>query len=103
MFRKEVRAIFGDDFIERDTNPNRANSSAARIEKQSSEAADMGILKTISSMGSAAKRNLSVLAERFSQKNARQTETGTAREFAPLMEMTNIEVCSHRFAMFALC
>jgi hypothetical protein len=88
--------MFGDDFIEKNTsNQIRRGSSAGRTEAKNGTAADnsdLGILKSISSMGSAAKRNLSVLAERFTQKNGRQNEVGTAREFAPLMEMSNMEV-----------
>jgi hypothetical protein len=50
-------------------------------------------MKSLSSMGGAAKRNLSQLAERFSQSSrasnrTRNGETGTAREFKPLVDNT---------------
>ncbi len=70
---------------------SRGNAVAAN-----DEAADLGILKALSSMGSAAKKNLSQLAERFSQGGAgagTQTNangnTGTAREFRPLVDSGN--------------
>lgn len=47
----------------------------------------MGILKSLSSMSGAARRNLSMLASRFSsQQQTRNGETGTAREFKPLVD-----------------
>jgi hypothetical protein len=48
----------------------------------------LGIIKTLSSMGGAARRNLSMLAARFSssQQQTRHGETGTAREFKPLVD-----------------
>ncbi len=57
---------------------------------------DLGIMKSLSSMGSAARRNLVQLAQRFSQSNPqsnssqqmyhRSGELGTAGEFKPLVD-----------------
>ena len=56
---------------------------------------DLGIMKSISSMGSAARRNLVQLAQRFSQSNQSSTgqqmhhrtgEMGTSNEFRPLVD-----------------
>lgn len=56
-------------------------------------APDLGILKALSSMGTAAKRNLSQLAERFQNNgggtggaNDHGDRSATAREFKPLVD-----------------
>jgi hypothetical protein len=128
MFRREARALLGDDFMQqaggaeaaRGGNAptgarygtNRSGAPPAGPVRRDSAAAggannaDLGIVKAISSMGSATKRNLSQLAVRFSRNNnangtstgaggvsggnARR-ESGSAREFKPLMD-TNPEV-----------
>lgn len=127
LFRREARALLGDDFMQQaggagaprggnaptgarygtnrggapPTGPVRRDSAAA----SSSNNADLGIVKAISSMGSATKRNLSQLAVRFSRNNNANSsstgasgvsggnarrESGSAREFKPLMD-TNPE------------
>lgn len=72
-------------------NAPRQGAAAGRnatAEGSSNADGDMGILKAISSMGGAARRNLSLLASRFSsgQQQTRNGETGTAREFKPLVD-----------------
>lgn len=108
LFQREVRAMFGDDFVRqvnsqngRQTTgqrptPGRQPSGAAPRPSvtntstpadQSQGEADLGIMKALSSMGGAARRNLSMLAQRFStQQQTRNGETGTAREFKPLVD-----------------
>lgn len=59
------------------------------------DSGDLGIVKSLSSMGSAARRNLVQLAQRFSQSNPSTTgqqthhrtgELGTSNEFKPLVD-----------------
>lgn len=94
--------MFGDDFVAaargsgaRPAGQNSRNQTSVTNSRQPSgdgTAAggqeDLGIMKAISSMGGAARRNLSMLAQRFSsgQQQTRNGETGNAREFKPLVD-----------------
>jgi len=106
LFRREAQMLLGEDFgssgrsggagsnrfyqpgklPRRDSRPesNTAPSSSAA----GGTASDLGILKSLNSMGGAAKRNLSQLAERFSQSNKasnnRRPAEGPGREFKQL-------------------
>lgn len=108
MFRQEVRDVFGEDLVDQNqtstntSNTRRPSTATAPGTSRTPSGAtdntgDLGIVKAISSMGSAARRNLAQMADRFSRQNtatsanARRSESGTTREFAPLMEMTNLE------------
>jgi hypothetical protein len=121
LFQREVRAMFGEDFVRQAASGNAAGifprayesvrvlfilvsigrqhaprqgaAAAGRNANTPAEGAsntdgDLGILKSISSMGGAARRNLSLLASRFSsgQQQTRNGETGTSREFKPLVD-----------------
>jgi hypothetical protein len=99
LFRKEAQRILGEDFSgnggARGRQPSAGRGAGAsgpvRRDSRPSETTDLGIMKSLSSMGGAAKRNLSQLAERFSQSSrasnrTRNGETGTAREFKPLVD-----------------
>lgn len=119
LFQREARAMLGDDFdfasLNRRSVPRtatagggaaaQANSSNANANANS---ADLGIMKALSSMGSATKRSLSLMAQRFSSGgaagNANATggangptrrysrgETGTPREFRPLVESDHVD------------
>jgi hypothetical protein len=120
MFRNEVRGILGDDFYA--AHSHNATSNNVPLRTAGSQAGpgsnrppinnpntntqntatanndvDLGIAKALSSMGSAAKRNLMNLATRFNRQNPgtqqqQQTrhygEAANAREFRPLVDNT---------------
>lgn len=106
LFQREVRAMLGDDFMMPSRTgpgaptPGSAHRQASRTGTEgpssaNSASTDMGIMKALSSMGSATKRNISNLAQRFSagsssgnaqRRPSRNGETGNAREFRPLVE-----------------
>jgi hypothetical protein len=105
LFQKEVRTILGDEFM----TPSGAHRSSrgAAVDGTASGTtagasnADLGIMKALSSMGSATKKNLTLLAQRFSaggatsagaaRRSSRGEETGTAREFRPLVESNHLD------------
>ena len=103
MFRREAQRVLGEDFNRavrgsqsgnRNTT-NQANQrrpSGTRRDSANNQPVDLGIVKALSSMGSAAKKNLSQLAERFSQSNKANRNQGEGREFKPLAgeEVTSI-------------
>ncbi len=119
LFQKEVRDVLGDEFFEnhrqnragaggsagnnRSIGGGGAGNNVRRNSKTGAEdPADLGILKGLSSMGSAAKKNLLQMAERFSASNNgtatnAQGHTGTAREFRPLVDSAgnSFEVCDY--------
>lgn len=124
LFQREVRAMFGDDFIRQTAGrqqqstpqgrpvPARQGSAATRnsfsgnagtnTDPATASDGDMGIMKSLSSMGSAARRNLSMLAARFSsnQQQTRNGETGNAREFKPLVDGNNDDEDEVEFVSF---
>ncbi len=126
LFQKEVRDVLGDEFFE-NHRQNRAgaggsagsnrsigggatgNGNVRRNSKTGAEdPADLGILKGLSSMGSAAKKNLLQMAERFSASNNgtatnAQGHVGTAREFRPLVSGNSFEVSVHGMVLVIGC
>ena len=112
-FRMQVRDMLGYDVRDmghgnaphaqtgRPQGPQRQFSSTQRTNAASSSAhnePDLGIMKALSSMGAAAKRNVVQLAQKLrgsgseGSTNARR-ESGTTKEFQPLMDTnTNEEV-----------
>lgn len=111
LFQKEVREVLGDEFLEhnRQIRNDGARSAGTGVGAPHSRrnsrngggagdeaAPDLGILKALSSMGTAAKRNLSQLAERFQSGggggngvgggNDHGDRSATAREFKPLVD-----------------
>lgn len=94
--------MLGDEFFQEQrqrgaNTTGNGGSNSRRGSKAGGE--DLGILKALSSMGSAAKKNLSSLAERFQGKNSTNNpntqhvmqygesagESGTSREFKSLV------------------
>lgn len=98
FLRGDSRAEFGDPYAARSQvgrgNMSRANSDRGTINRVTPHGgntahndSDMGIMKSLSSMGSAAKRNLSMLAERFAASgSAAGGNAGTSKEFKPLVD-----------------
>jgi hypothetical protein len=103
LFRREVKMLLGEDFGSAGRSggagsnrsgskggvPRRDSRPGGESAPSSSGSADLGIMKTLNSMGGAAKRNLSQLAERFSQNNKannRRPVEGPGREFRQLGE-----------------
>lgn len=66
--------------------PSRGGGGGGAAEDTSS------LLKSLASMGSAAKKNLSQLAVRFSQQTSKRSEAGHPREFKHLVESGSFEV-----------
>lgn len=129
LFQREARAMLGDDFDFASMNRRSVSRSAAEgggggaaaaaAQANSNNAnangnsADLGIMKALSSMGSATKRSLSLMAQRFSSGGAAggnahantnapgganaptrrysRGETGTGREFRPLVESDQVD------------
>ena len=106
MFRKEAQRILGEDFNRAVRGAQQNNGAGGRGEPQrrpsrrdsaNGQPGDLGIAKAFSSLSTAARKNLSQLAERFSQNNkASRRESGTAREFKPLVgeEVSLIFICN---------
>ena len=65
---------------------NRVTPHTGGNNANANDPADLGILKALSSMGGAAKKNLSMLAERFAASGSTTGGTGTAKEFKPLVD-----------------
>lgn len=106
LFRNEARQILGEDFIQTSQRrPSQAASTGRNTRPTNTSSAttndgDLGIMKSLSSLGSAARKNLNQLAVRFSQNNNssanrnssrdgnynRQSESGNVREFKPLVD-----------------
>lgn len=117
IFQREARAALGEDFDRAFSRPHGTQPHAQRpvttstmrrdssrptsqsvFSQQQQDSGDLGIVKSLSSMGSAAKRNLVLFAQRFSSgqrqgsaqaatgEYSRETEAGTAREFKPLVD-----------------
>ncbi len=93
MFRKEAQRLLGEDFVrgaQQNTagrnDPQRRQSRPGAGANTAQNSGDLGIAKAFSSLGSAAKKNLSQLAERFSQSNkASRRDPGAPREFKALV------------------
>lgn len=99
---REARQVLGPDYDfsahqqgrqPRSNQPNDANRSRTGSRAVSGDGNDpanpeLGIMKALSSMGSAAKSRLGALATRFRTGNqqTRNGETGTSREFRPLVD-----------------
>lgn len=103
MFQNEVRQALGDDFVRQARSGggrNQVPAGAAGGARKTDPATDTGMMKALASMGSATKQNLMQLAQRFSRNQTstsgttrssggqmyRNGETGTAREFKPLVD-----------------
>lgn len=83
--------LLGDDFMRNygdlDSTPTRPSGPNVRPVRtvsrgqstNSGETQDLGIMKALNNMGAAAKRNLSLLAERFNNSNASTTGNTTRR------------------------
>lgn len=90
MFQREVQAVLGRDFLQAaqqgrspsGTQTGTQGGPARRPSKNTSTNDDLGIMKALSSMGTAAKKNLNQLALRF-QGNA--ADSNDPREFKPLV------------------
>jgi len=102
MFRKEAQRLLGEDFVRGAqqnaggrSDPQRRQSRPGANTTQTANS-DLGIAKAFSSLGSAAKKNLSQLAERFSQSNkATRRDSGAPREFKALVgEEDEFEIIS---------
>lgn len=66
---------------------NRVTPHGGGNNNNANDSADLGIMKALSSMGGAAKKNLSMLAERFAASGGSgSANTGTAKEFKPLVD-----------------
>ena len=84
MFRREVGRVLGDRSLPpgQSVNSNRNSQSQSQAQAQrrpsQQKSDDLGILKSLSSMGSAAKRNLSNLALRF-KKDSSKANTGDSQ------------------------
>lgn len=140
LFQREVRQHLGDDFANnfrgqrysvggggqqprgppvarRDPRMNGAAAGTTGIGSPNNvvggeNAGDLGIMKSLSSMGSAARRNLVQLAQRFSsgqqsssqqQLHHRTGEVGTSGEFRPLVDGNDEdEVIYHQPIFFLL-
>jgi hypothetical protein len=93
FFGRHKRNKFGEIFTKRYSFCKQSRTAVITAEGSSTE---VGIFKTLSSMGSATKKNLSSLAHVFSTKStaaqrrsSRGDELGTAREtrlYKPLVE-----------------
>lgn len=103
MFRKEAQRLLGEDFVrgaQQNTagrnDPQRRQSRPGAGANTAQNSGDLGIAKAFSSLGSAAKKNLSQLAERFSQSNkASRRDPGAPREFKALVgEEDEFEIIS---------
>jgi len=73
MFQSQARELLGEDFMRNDyggggVGGERGARGMGQPRRQ--EPADMGIMKAISSMGAAAKKNLTQLAETFKTSNS---------------------------------
>jgi len=103
LFLREARQVLGPEYdfsaqqqgrYPRNNQPNDPNRSRTNSRPVSGDGADptanpdLGIMKTLSSMGTAAKSRLAALATRFRTGNqpTRNGETGHAREFRPLVD-----------------
>eukprot|EP01038_Epipyxis_sp_PR26KG_P007693 gene7693-10464_t len=82
LFQKEVRELMGNEFMNmrqpsavgnRGVPNGRINGAGSTPTNDQTDPQDLGILKALSSMGTAAKKNLTLLAERFNSGN---TTTG---------------------------
>lgn len=79
LFQMEVAQVMGDPFARRAPGSYRHPTPAAAD-------TDLGIMKALSTMGAATKRQLSALAQKFSEGTKKVKEVGTQREFTPLVE-----------------
>ncbi len=106
-----MQRILGDDFPRAGGQAASRNGSAGN---NSNTVEDLGILKALQSMGTAAKRNISNLAERFNSKPSGSSqvmqygqsvgERGDAREFKPLVSNSAVRVRSwHMMLCVLLC
>jgi hypothetical protein len=103
MFMREARQVLGPDYdfsahqqgrqprSNQPNDPNRSRTVSRAVSGDGNDPTanpDLGIMKALSSMGSAAKTRLGALATRFRTGNqpTRNGETGNSREFRPLVD-----------------
>lgn len=95
---REARQVLGPDYDlsagrqprsnQQPNDPNRSRTSVSGDGNDPTANPDLGIMKALSSMGTAAKSRLGALATRFRTGNqpTRNGETGHSREFRPLVD-----------------
>ena len=87
MFQEQVRQALGENYLNETMGPNGTRRTVPASGNARNQPAagnthpqpDMGILKALNSMGSAAKRNLSNLAQGFSSSSSNNNASTTSR------------------------
>mmetsp|Transcript_22749 Transcript_22749/g.39261 ORF Transcript_22749/g.39261 Transcript_22749/m.39261 type:complete len:328 (-) Transcript_22749:169-1152(-) len=87
MFQEQVRQALGENYLNETMGPNGTRRTVPASGNARNQPAagntqpqpDMGILKALNSMGSAAKRNLSNLAQGFSSSSSNNNASNTSR------------------------